>query len=144
MQQSEAGWSAAGTQVLVLGLDGAGKTSLLHCFSTGCLEQDVQPTEGFNAVSISREDLRIEFLESESDLKRRDSLSFFFKSVTSWTSVYLSVCQLEAKRRCGPTGGGTCPRPCCWCSWSIPPTRRFSPSLSSICTSCWRPRLVCL
>uniref|UniRef100_G3PWX7 ADP-ribosylation factor-like 9 n=1 Tax=Gasterosteus aculeatus TaxID=69293 RepID=G3PWX7_GASAC len=51
------------TQVLVLGLDGAGKTSLLHCFSTGCLEQDVQPTEGFNAVSISREDLRIEFLE---------------------------------------------------------------------------------
>ncbi|XP_077958080.1 ADP-ribosylation factor-like protein 9 isoform X1 [Gasterosteus aculeatus] len=91
-EQSEAGWSAAGTQVLVLGLDGAGKTSLLHCFSTGCLEQDVQPTEGFNAVSISREDLRIEFLESESDLKRRDSLSFFFKSVTSWTSVYLSVC----------------------------------------------------
>ncbi|XP_040028741.2 ADP-ribosylation factor-like protein 9 isoform X2 [Gasterosteus aculeatus] len=62
-EQSEAGWSAAGTQVLVLGLDGAGKTSLLHCFSTGCLEQDVQPTEGFNAVSISREDLRIEFLE---------------------------------------------------------------------------------
>ncbi|KAM8909282.1 ADP-ribosylation factor-like protein 9 [Spinachia spinachia] len=61
-QQSEAG-GPAGTQVLVLGLDGAGKTSLLHCFSTGCLEQEVQPTQGFNAVSISREDLRIEFLE---------------------------------------------------------------------------------
>ncbi|XP_037315958.1 ADP-ribosylation factor-like protein 9 isoform X1 [Pungitius pungitius] len=61
-EQSEAGGSA-GTQVLVLGLDGAGKTSLLHCFSTGCLEQDVEPTQGFNAVSISREDLRIEFLE---------------------------------------------------------------------------------
>ncbi|TNN67129.1 ADP-ribosylation factor-like protein 9 [Liparis tanakae] len=53
----------AGTQVLVLGLDGAGKTSLLNCFSTGCLEPDVQPTEGFNAVSINREDLHIEFLE---------------------------------------------------------------------------------
>ncbi|KAJ3587940.1 hypothetical protein NHX12_011535 [Muraenolepis orangiensis] len=40
-----------------------GKTSLLHCFSTGSLEQDVTPTEGFNAVSINREDLHIEFLE---------------------------------------------------------------------------------
>ncbi|XP_068437097.1 ADP-ribosylation factor-like protein 9 [Clinocottus analis] len=55
--------SSAGTQVLVLGLDGAGKTSLLNCFSTGCLEPDVQPTQGFNAVSINREDLHIEFLE---------------------------------------------------------------------------------
>lgn len=57
-----------GTQVLVLGLEGAGKTSLLHCWATGCLEQDVQPTQGFNAVSINREDLKIEFLESESEL----------------------------------------------------------------------------
>ncbi|KAK5864397.1 hypothetical protein PBY51_015643 [Eleginops maclovinus] len=54
---------SAGTQVLVLGLDGAGKTSLLHCLSTGCLEHDMEPTHGFNAVSISREDLQIEFLE---------------------------------------------------------------------------------
>ncbi|XP_037636149.1 ADP-ribosylation factor-like protein 9 [Sebastes umbrosus] len=54
---------SAGTQVLVLGLDGAGKTSLLHCLSTGVLEQDMQPTQGFNAVSINREDLHIEFLE---------------------------------------------------------------------------------
>ncbi|XP_071398155.1 ADP-ribosylation factor-like protein 9 isoform X2 [Centroberyx affinis] len=52
-----------GKQVLVLGLDGAGKTSLLHCFSTGGLEQEVQPTQGFNAVSVNREDLHIEFLE---------------------------------------------------------------------------------
>ncbi|CAJ1059172.1 ADP-ribosylation factor-like protein 9 [Xyrichtys novacula] len=54
---------SAGTQVLVLGLDGAGKTSLLHCLATGSLEQDMEPTEGFNAVSINREDLHIEFLE---------------------------------------------------------------------------------
>ncbi|XP_029297091.1 LOW QUALITY PROTEIN: ADP-ribosylation factor-like protein 9 [Cottoperca gobio] len=54
---------SAGTQVLVLGLDGAGKTSLLHCLSTGCLKQDMHPTQGFNAVSINREDLHIEFLE---------------------------------------------------------------------------------
>lgn len=52
-----------GTNVLVLGLDGAGKTSLLHCFLSGGLEQDVEPTQGFNAVSISREDMHIEFLE---------------------------------------------------------------------------------
>ncbi|XP_074530281.1 ADP-ribosylation factor-like protein 9 [Halichoeres trimaculatus] len=54
---------SAGTQVLVLGLDGAGKTSLLHCLATGSLEQDMEPTQGFNAVSINREDLHIEFLE---------------------------------------------------------------------------------
>lgn len=59
---------SAGTQVLVLGLNGAGKTSLLCCWATGSLEQDVQPTQGFYAVSINREDLHIEFLESELEL----------------------------------------------------------------------------
>ncbi|XP_065814540.1 ADP-ribosylation factor-like protein 9 [Labrus bergylta] len=54
---------SAGTQVLVLGLDGSGKTSLLHCLASGSLEQDMEPTQGFNAVSINREDLHIEFLE---------------------------------------------------------------------------------
>lgn len=54
------------TQVLVLGLDGSGKTSLLRCFSGGGgPERDVAPTRGFNAVSVSRDDLRVEFLESE-------------------------------------------------------------------------------
>ncbi|XP_063046174.1 ADP-ribosylation factor-like protein 9 [Engraulis encrasicolus] len=52
-----------GTAVLTLGLEGAGKTSVLHCFATGVLEQDVTPTGGLNAVSISKEDLQIEFLE---------------------------------------------------------------------------------
>lgn len=62
----------AGTQVLVLGLDGAGKTSLLHCFATGSLEQDVSPTQGFNAVSINKEELQIEFLEIGGTEKLRD------------------------------------------------------------------------
>lgn len=60
---TEAKPSVKAKQALVLGLDGAGKTSLLHCFATGTLEQDVTPTQGFNAVSINREDLQIEFLE---------------------------------------------------------------------------------
>ena len=67
LTQSKPGQKAS-NQVLVLGLDGSGKTSLLHCFSTGGLEQDVVPTEGFNAVSINREDLQIEFLESKAPL----------------------------------------------------------------------------
>lgn len=57
---------STGTQVLVLGLDGAGKTSLLSCWATGSPEPDVKPTQGFNAVSINREDLHVNFLESES------------------------------------------------------------------------------
>lgn len=60
--------NSIGTQVLVLGLDGAGKTSLLHYWATGSLNEDVHPTQGFNAVSVNREDLHIEFLESESEL----------------------------------------------------------------------------
>ncbi|XP_075904348.1 ADP-ribosylation factor-like protein 9 isoform X2 [Nelusetta ayraudi] len=54
---------SAGTQVLVLGLDGAGKTSLLCCWATGSPEADVTPTQGFNAVSINRDDLHVDFLE---------------------------------------------------------------------------------
>lgn len=47
-----------------MGLDGAGKTSLLQYFATGSAEQEVLPTQGFHAVSINREELHIEFLES--------------------------------------------------------------------------------
>ncbi|XP_061143183.1 ADP-ribosylation factor-like protein 9 isoform X2 [Syngnathus typhle] len=52
-----------GTQVLVLGLDGAGKSSLLYCLAIGNLDVDIEPTQGFNAVSINKEDLHVEFLE---------------------------------------------------------------------------------
>lgn len=54
---------SAATQILVLGLDGAGKTSLLSCWSTSSPEVDVKPTQGFNAISISRDDLHVDFLE---------------------------------------------------------------------------------
>lgn len=55
---------ARSSQVLVLGLDGTGKTSLLQYFVTGSVEQEVSPTQGFHAISINREKLHIEFLES--------------------------------------------------------------------------------
>ncbi|KAF5893332.1 ADP-ribosylation factor-like protein 9, partial [Clarias magur] len=63
---------ARGSQVLVLGLDGAGKTSLLQCFVTGTAETEVSPTKGFNAVSINREELRIDFLEIGGEEKLRE------------------------------------------------------------------------
>ncbi|XP_072549679.1 ADP-ribosylation factor-like protein 9 isoform X2 [Salminus brasiliensis] len=69
----------AGTQVLVLGLEGAGKTSLLHCFATGSLEQDVSPTQGFNAISINKEELHIEFLEIGGVEKLRDYWQMYLK-----------------------------------------------------------------
>ncbi|KAK7922037.1 hypothetical protein WMY93_008939 [Mugilogobius chulae] len=52
-----------GTQVLVLGLEGAGKTSLLHSFTNSWSNEESQSTQGLNAVSISKEDLSIDFLE---------------------------------------------------------------------------------
>ncbi|XP_026772345.3 ADP-ribosylation factor-like protein 9 isoform X1 [Pangasianodon hypophthalmus] len=70
---------ARGSQVLVLGLDGAGKTSLLQCFATGSVEQEVSPTQGFHAVSINREELHIEFLEIGGEEKLRDYWPVYLK-----------------------------------------------------------------
>lgn len=133
---------SAGTQVLVLGLDGAGKTSLLHCLATGSLEQDMQPTQGFNAVSINKEDLHIEFLESESQGNTR--VTSALSRCHTRLSVSLSVCQSEGKRSCGRTGRSTCPELLFWCLWSTRPALSSSPSLRNTYTSCWRPTPSCL
>ncbi|KAG7461994.1 hypothetical protein MATL_G00197190 [Megalops atlanticus] len=74
-------------QVLVLGLDGAGKTSLLHCLTTGTLDQDVSPTKGFNAVSINKEDLKIEFLE----IGGTENLRAYWKMYLSKAEVLVYV-----------------------------------------------------
>ncbi|KAF3825179.1 ADP-ribosylation factor-like protein 9 isoform X4 [Mirounga angustirostris] len=50
-------------QILVLGLDGAGKTSVLHSLALNRVQHSVAPTQGFNAVCISTEDSQMEFLE---------------------------------------------------------------------------------
>ncbi|KFZ65827.1 ADP-ribosylation factor-like 9, partial [Podiceps cristatus] len=49
--------------VLVLGLDGAGKTSVLHALATNHVKRSVAPTEGFNAVCVNTEESQMEFLE---------------------------------------------------------------------------------
>ncbi|XP_077613821.1 ADP-ribosylation factor-like protein 9 isoform X2 [Crocuta crocuta] len=50
-------------QILVLGLDGAGKTSVLHSLALNKVQHSVAPTQGFNAVCINTEDSQMEFLE---------------------------------------------------------------------------------
>ncbi|XP_054422701.1 ADP-ribosylation factor-like protein 9 [Pteronotus mesoamericanus] len=49
--------------ILVLGLDGAGKTSVLHSLALNRVQHSEAPTQGFNEVCISTEDSRMEFLE---------------------------------------------------------------------------------
>ncbi|NWI96120.1 ARL9 protein, partial [Pitta sordida] len=50
-------------QILVLGLDGAGKTSVLHSLATNQDKRSVAPTEGINAICINTEETQMEFLE---------------------------------------------------------------------------------
>ncbi|XP_072476938.1 ADP-ribosylation factor-like protein 9 [Notamacropus eugenii] len=54
---------AQNKQVLVLGLDGAGKTSVLHTLATNKVQHSIAPTQGFNAVCINNGDMQMEFLE---------------------------------------------------------------------------------
>ncbi|XP_019519909.1 PREDICTED: ADP-ribosylation factor-like protein 9 [Hipposideros armiger] len=50
-------------QILVLGLDGAGKTSVLHSLALNRVQHSKAPTQGFDAVCIPTEDSQMEFLE---------------------------------------------------------------------------------
>ncbi|XP_074850039.1 ADP-ribosylation factor-like protein 9 [Carettochelys insculpta] len=50
-------------QILVLGLDGAGKTSVLHSLATSHVKRSTAPTEGINAVCVNTEEAKMEFLE---------------------------------------------------------------------------------
>ncbi|XP_053179671.1 ADP-ribosylation factor-like protein 9 [Scomber japonicus] len=50
-------------RVVVLGMDGAGKTSLLRGLASGCLERDTEPKEAFRTFAIDKDDLHMEFLE---------------------------------------------------------------------------------
>ncbi|KAM9311652.1 ADP-ribosylation factor-like protein 10 [Gastrophryne carolinensis] len=50
-------------QILVLGLDGAGKSSIIHAMSTNTIRSSSAPTHGFNSAQILIQGLRIELLE---------------------------------------------------------------------------------
>ncbi|XP_053573051.1 ADP-ribosylation factor-like protein 10 [Bombina bombina] len=50
-------------QVLVLGLDGAGKSSIIHVLRTNTTRSSSAPTHGFNSATIISNGLRIELLE---------------------------------------------------------------------------------
>ncbi|XP_060618682.1 ADP-ribosylation factor-like protein 9 [Anolis sagrei] len=61
-----------GRQILVLGLDGAGKTSVLHSLATNQVKRSTAPTEGINAVCINTEETKMEFLEIGGNETLRD------------------------------------------------------------------------
>ncbi|KAM4039111.1 ADP-ribosylation factor-like protein 10 [Anomaloglossus baeobatrachus] len=50
-------------QILVLGLDGAGKSSIIHAISTNTTRSNSAPTHGFNTAQLLSQGLRIELLE---------------------------------------------------------------------------------
>ncbi|XP_010638641.1 ADP-ribosylation factor-like protein 9 isoform X1 [Fukomys damarensis] len=52
-------------QILVLGLDGAGKTSILHTLASNGVQRSLAPTRGFNAMCINTGGGLMEFLESK-------------------------------------------------------------------------------
>ncbi|XP_007471340.1 PREDICTED: ADP-ribosylation factor-like protein 9 [Lipotes vexillifer] len=59
--RSSSAWEK--NKILVLGLDGAGKTSVLHSLALNRVQHSVAPTQGFSALCISTEDSQLEFLE---------------------------------------------------------------------------------
>ncbi|XP_066472130.1 ADP-ribosylation factor-like protein 9 [Tiliqua scincoides] len=68
-------------QILVLGLDGAGKTSVLHSLATDHVKRSTAPTEGFNAVCISTEETKMEFLEIGGSESLRDYWKMYLPRV---------------------------------------------------------------
>ncbi|KAH0629903.1 hypothetical protein JD844_012379 [Phrynosoma platyrhinos] len=50
-------------QVLVLGLDGAGKSSIIHYVCSTEAQKHIEPTQGFNSVQLQANGLQLDFLE---------------------------------------------------------------------------------
>ncbi|XP_063096577.1 ADP-ribosylation factor-like protein 9 isoform X2 [Cavia porcellus] len=64
-------------QILVLGLDGAGKTSVLHTLASNSSCHSMAPAPGFNAVSIDAGGRPMEFLETDPDCSQFVRRCFF-------------------------------------------------------------------
>ena len=50
-------------KILVLGLDGSGKTSMLNLLASKTCTDSYQPTTGFNAVQVEKNNLDINIVE---------------------------------------------------------------------------------
>lgn len=55
-------------QVLVLGLDGAGKSSVLHYICSQTARERIAPTRGFNSAQLYVEGLEMDLLEGKAGL----------------------------------------------------------------------------
>uniref|UniRef100_A0A8C6Z089 ARF like GTPase 10 n=1 Tax=Nothoprocta perdicaria TaxID=30464 RepID=A0A8C6Z089_NOTPE len=56
-------WAPPWPQVLVLGLDGAGKSSVLHYICSRTAKETMAPTQGFKSARLCTEGLEMELLE---------------------------------------------------------------------------------
>ena len=52
-------------KILILGLDGSGKTSMLNMLACKVNPETYQPTNGFNAVQVEKEEVNLNFVEGE-------------------------------------------------------------------------------
>ncbi|XP_038627067.1 ADP-ribosylation factor-like protein 10 [Tachyglossus aculeatus] len=74
-------------QVLVLGLDGAGKSSLLRCLAGQATEGHVAPTWGFNSVRLPTRAFQMDLLE----VGGGQNLRFYWKEFLSQADVLVFV-----------------------------------------------------
>lgn len=75
-------------QVLVLGLDGAGKSSILHYISSVDAKKHLAPTQGFNSVQLQTSGFQMDLLEGKF-------------CVVSWRQHYLEGLNGRALERSG-------------------------------------------
>uniref|UniRef100_K7G4P5 ARF like GTPase 10 n=1 Tax=Pelodiscus sinensis TaxID=13735 RepID=K7G4P5_PELSI len=74
-------------QVLVLGLDGAGKSSVLHYMASEAAKDRTAPTEGFNSVQLDAGGFQIDLLE----LGGSQNLRFYWNQYLSQAHVLVFV-----------------------------------------------------
>ncbi|TFK00587.1 ectonucleoside triphosphate diphosphohydrolase 2 [Platysternon megacephalum] len=74
-------------QVLVLGLEGAGKSSVLHYISSEAAKDRTAPTQGFNSVQVYADGFQIDLLE----LGGSQNLRFYWNQYLSQAHVLVFV-----------------------------------------------------
>uniref|UniRef100_A0A8D0GPU2 ARF like GTPase 10 n=1 Tax=Sphenodon punctatus TaxID=8508 RepID=A0A8D0GPU2_SPHPU len=74
-------------QVLVLGLDGAGKSSVLHYISSVAAKGRASPTQGFNSVRLHADGLQMDLLE----VGGSQNLRSYWNQYLTWAHVLVFV-----------------------------------------------------